>query len=105
MASPSDRSGTPSAGHMIVRSLEQHGVERVYVVPGESYLDVLDGLHDSTIETVVCRHEGGAAYMAEGIVTLAGSRLYTSAAYTEEMIDDVLARFDRVLSACAPLED
>ena len=47
----------------------------------------------------------GAAYMAEGIVTLAGSRLYTSAAYTEEMIDDVLARFDRVLSACAPLED
>lgn len=65
MASPSDRSGTPSAGHMIVRSLEQHGVERVYVVPGESYLDVLDGLHDSTIETVVCRHEGGAAYMAE----------------------------------------
>ncbi|HIR08994.1 MAG TPA: aminotransferase class III-fold pyridoxal phosphate-dependent enzyme [Candidatus Avoscillospira stercoripullorum] len=47
----------------------------------------------------------GAAYMAEGIVTLAGSRLYTSAAYTEEMIDDVLVRFDRVLSACAPLED
>ena len=46
----------------------------------------------------------GAAYMAEGIVTLAGSRLYTSAAYTEEMIDDVLARFDRVLSNCAPLE-
>ena len=46
----------------------------------------------------------GTAYMAEGIVTLAGSRLYTSAAYTEEMIDDVLARFDRVLSNCAPLE-
>ena len=38
----------------------------------------------------------GAAYMAEGLVTLAGSRLYTSAAYTEEMIDDALARFDRV---------
>ena len=46
----------------------------------------------------------GAAYMAEGIVTLAGSRLYTSAAYNEEMIDDVLCRFDRVLSQCAPLE-
>ena len=65
MASPSARLGTPSAGHMIVRSLEQHGVERAYVVPGESYLDVLDGLHDSSIQTVVCRHEGGAAYMAE----------------------------------------
>ncbi len=45
----------------------------------------------------------GAAYMAEGIVTLAGSRLYTSAAYTEEMIDDVLARFERVLAGCGPL--
>ena len=45
----------------------------------------------------------GAAYMAEGIVTLAGSRLYTSAAYTEEMIDDVLSRFDRVLANCGPI--
>lgn len=54
-----------SAGHQIVESLEAHGVKRVYVVPGESYLDVLDGLHGSSIETVVCRHEGGAAYMAE----------------------------------------
>ncbi|MCM1363962.1 MAG: aspartate aminotransferase family protein, partial [Ruminococcus sp.] len=43
----------------------------------------------------------GAAYMAEGLVTLAGSRLYTSAAYTEEMIDDALVRFDRVLAQCA----
>lgn len=38
----------------------------------------------------------GAAYMAEGLVTLAGSRLYTSAAYTEEMIDDALLGFERV---------
>lgn len=38
----------------------------------------------------------GAAYMAEGLVTLAGSRLYTSAAYTDEMIDDALTRFDKV---------
>jgi len=40
----------------------------------------------------------GAAYMAEGLVTLAGSRLYTSAAYTEEMVDDALSRFDRVFA-------
>ncbi len=40
----------------------------------------------------------GAAYMAEGIVTLAGSRLYTSGAYNEEMIDDVLDRFERVFA-------
>ncbi len=43
----------------------------------------------------------GAAYMAEGIVTLAGSRLYTSAAYTEQDIDDVLSRFDKVFQNCA----
>lgn len=54
-----------SAGHVIVDTLVAHGVERTYVVPGESYLDVLDGLHHSSIETIVCRHEGGAAYMAE----------------------------------------
>ena len=46
----------------------------------------------------------GAAYMAEGIVTLAGSRLYTSAAYTEEDIDDLIERFDRVFSKCGPID-
>lgn len=46
----------------------------------------------------------GAAYMAEGIITLAGSRLYTSAAYTEEDIDDVLRRFDRVFANCGKLQ-
>lgn len=56
---------TKSAGHVIVDSLVAHGVKRTYVVPGESFLDVLDGLHDSPIETIVCRHEGGATYMAE----------------------------------------
>jgi glutamate-1-semialdehyde 2,1-aminomutase len=45
----------------------------------------------------------GAAYMAEGLVTLAGSRLYTSAAYDEAMIDDVIERFDRVFSKCGKL--
>jgi glutamate-1-semialdehyde 2,1-aminomutase len=42
--------------------------------------------------------EMGAAYNAEGIVTLAGSRLYTSAAYTPELIDQAVAGFDRVFS-------
>lgn len=46
----------------------------------------------------------GAAYMAEGIVTLAGSRMYTSGAYTAEMIDDVLVRFDRVFANVAELQ-
>jgi len=38
----------------------------------------------------------GAAYMAEGIVTLAGSRMYTSAADTDEIIDEALSRFEKV---------
>ena len=46
----------------------------------------------------------GAAYMAEGLVTLAGSRLYTGAAYTEEMIDDAVARFDKVFENITCLE-
>ena len=44
--------------------------------------------------------EMGAAYMAEGLVTLAGSRMYTSMADTDEVIDDALARFESVLSVC-----
>ncbi|UPO77033.1 thiamine pyrophosphate-dependent enzyme [Arthrobacter sp. Helios] len=53
------------AGQAIVDSLVLHGVRRVFSVPGESYLAVLDGLHGGEIENVVTRHEGGAAYMAE----------------------------------------
>jgi glutamate-1-semialdehyde 2,1-aminomutase len=41
--------------------------------------------------------EMGAAYLAEGLVTLAGSRLYTSIADTDEVVDDALARFDAAL--------
>jgi acetolactate synthase-1/2/3 large subunit len=49
----------------IVRGLEAQGLSRVYCVPGESYLALLDALHDSNrIETIVCRHESGAGFMA-----------------------------------------
>ncbi|MDR3216097.1 MAG: aminotransferase class III-fold pyridoxal phosphate-dependent enzyme [Clostridiaceae bacterium] len=48
--------------------------------------------------------EMGAAYMANGIVTLAGSRLYTSMADTDEIIDEALARFDKVFSTVEPLK-
>ena len=44
--------------------------------------------------------EMGAAYMANGLVTLAGSRMYTSMADTDEVIDDALERFDSVLKEC-----
>jgi hypothetical protein len=43
--------------------------------------------------------EMGAAYAANGIITLAGSRMYTSMADTDQVIDDALERFERVLSS------
>jgi glutamate-1-semialdehyde 2,1-aminomutase len=44
--------------------------------------------------------EMGAAYMANGLITLAGSRMYTSLADTDDVIDDALARFEAVLANC-----
>ena len=54
-----------SGGQLVVDALECFDSQRVFCVPGESYLPVLDALHDSSIETTVCRQEGGAAMMAE----------------------------------------
>ena len=56
---------TKNAGQVIVDILERFGVDRLFCVPGESFLPVLDALQDSAIETVLARHEGGAAMMAE----------------------------------------
>ncbi|WP_372394543.1 thiamine pyrophosphate-binding protein [Azospirillum sp. HJ39] len=61
-----------TGGQLIVEALEAQGVRRVFGVPGESYLAVLDALHDSPIDMVVCRHEGGAAMMAEAQAKLTG---------------------------------
>lgn len=52
-------------GQAIVDSLKLHGVSRTFVVPGESYLSVLDGLYSADIQTVVCRHEAACTYMAD----------------------------------------
>ncbi|WP_367718543.1 thiamine pyrophosphate-binding protein [Nitratireductor sp. GISD-1A_MAKvit] len=54
-----------TGGQLIVDSLEANGVDRIFSVPGESYLAVLDALHDSKIRNIVCRQEGGAAMMAD----------------------------------------
>ncbi|MBN8658402.1 MAG: aspartate aminotransferase family protein, partial [Anaerolineae bacterium] len=44
--------------------------------------------------------EMGAAYMSQGLITLAGSRMYTSMADTDEVIDSALNKFETVLAAC-----
>ena len=56
---------TRTGGQIVVDALVAHGVTHAFGVPGESYLAVLDALHDTDIEFVICRQEGGAAYMAE----------------------------------------
>ena len=61
-----------SGGQLLVNALKTHGVERVFCVPGESYLPVLDALYDSGIENTLCRQEGGAAMMAEAWGKLTG---------------------------------
>ncbi len=59
-------------GQILVDQLKIMGVTRVFSVPGESFLAVLDGLYDSGIENIVCRHEGGATMMAEAYGKLTG---------------------------------
>lgn len=56
-----------------MESLVAHGVTTTFGVPGESYLPVLDALHDTDIRVVTCRQEGGAAYMAEAWAKLTGA--------------------------------
>lgn len=63
-----------TGARLVVDALLTHGVERVFCVPGESFLAVLDSLHDETehIQTIVCRHEAAAANMAEAVGKLTG---------------------------------
>ena len=65
---PTPRTG----GQILVDQLLAHGVQQLFCVPGESYLAVLDALHDASIAVTVCRQEGGAAMMAEAQGKLTG---------------------------------
>ncbi|WP_332848442.1 thiamine pyrophosphate-binding protein [Massilia sp. S19_KUP03_FR1] len=61
-----------TGGQILVDALKVHGVDIAFGVPGESYLDVLDALHESSIRFIVNRQEGGAAFMAEAYGKLTG---------------------------------
>jgi acetolactate synthase-1/2/3 large subunit len=62
-----------TGGKILVDQLERHGARLVFGVPGESYIDVLDALRDSPVRFVTCRHEAGAANMAEAYGKLTGT--------------------------------
>lgn len=62
-----------TAARALVDTLRLNGVDTIFCVPGESYLAVLDALHDvPEIKLVVCRQEGGAAYMADAYAKATG---------------------------------
>ena len=61
-----------SGGQLVVDALQVHGVDTIFGVPGESYLPVLDALHDSPIRFIINRQEGGAAFMADAYGKMTG---------------------------------
>lgn len=84
------------AAELFVHCLEAEGVQRIFAVPGEENLDLLEALRDSSIELVVTRHEQGAGFMAACHGRLTGkpgvclstlgpgaTNLVTAAAYAE----------------------
>ena len=66
--------GKRSGGRILVDQLKVHGADLAFCVPGESYLPVLDALYESrdVIRLITCRHESGAANMAEAYGKLTG---------------------------------
>ena len=63
-----------NGGQILMQQLRVHGARRVFLIPGESYLPCIDALneHRDAIQPIVCRQEGGAAYMAEAYGKLTG---------------------------------
>ncbi|WP_347558848.1 thiamine pyrophosphate-binding protein [Robbsia sp. KACC 23696] len=73
MSEVAHRSGPRNGGQILVDTLVNNAVDTVYCVPGESYLAVLDALHDAcSIRTIVTRHEGAASNMADAYGKLTG---------------------------------
>ena len=69
-----DNTNLRTGGQILVDQLRIHGADTIFCVPGESYLASLDALYDARddIRLIVCRQEGGAAYMAEAYGKLTG---------------------------------
>ncbi|WP_157138871.1 thiamine pyrophosphate-binding protein [Asticcacaulis biprosthecium] len=61
-----------TGGQILVDQLKIQGVERLTCVPGESYLAALDAMYGNGMDVLICRHEGGAAIMAEAYGKLTG---------------------------------
>src|SRR5215470_8025638 len=72
MTQPAKKLNTQTGAELLVRSLEAQGVKYVFGIPGAKIDKVFDTLLDSKIDTVVCRHEQNAAFIAGGIGRMTG---------------------------------
>lgn len=62
-----------TASHALLQAFADNGIDRAFLVPGESYLGILDALNDvPALQVVTCRHEGGAGFMACADARLTG---------------------------------
>jgi acetolactate synthase I/II/III large subunit len=66
------KAGTQTAAELLVRCLENEGVQYIFGIPGEENIDVMDALLSSSIKFVTCHHEQGAAFMADVYGRLTG---------------------------------
>src|SRR6201985_1279661 len=66
------KSEIATGADVVVETLEARGVTHVFGVPGAKIDKVFDRLRDSSIKTVVCRHEQNAAFIAGGIGRMTG---------------------------------
>jgi acetolactate synthase-1/2/3 large subunit len=72
VSAPTAKPAPKTGAELLVKSLEAQGVEYVFGIPGAKIDKVFDTLVDSTIKTVVCRHEQNAAFIASGIGRMTG---------------------------------
>src|SRR3954463_2318406 len=72
MDRPSSQPDIPTGAELLVKNLEIQGVKYIFGIPGAKIDKVFDTLLDSSITTVVCRHEQNAAFMAGGIGRMTG---------------------------------
>ncbi|WP_275430003.1 thiamine pyrophosphate-binding protein, partial [Klebsiella oxytoca] len=70
----SEKDGIPMSkgSDLLVAALENEGVERIFGIPGEENLDVVESLRHSSIELVITRHEQAAVFMAATYGRLTG---------------------------------
>ena len=91
----------PKVSDLLVAALENEGVDRIFGVPGEENLDVVESLRNSSIKLILTRHEQGAAFMA---ATYGRLIVVVPIDYTENsrvLIDELREKLEKVAEPVA----